>query len=75
MDQILFYLFSALALGSASYFVFAKNPLYSILSLIVTFFYNCSVIHFTECSVSWDYTNYCLRRSHYGAILICTYDA
>ncbi len=38
MDQILFYLFSALALGSASYFVFAKNPLYSILSLIVTFF-------------------------------------
>ena len=38
MDQILFYLFSALALGSASYFVFAKNPLYAILSLIVTFF-------------------------------------
>ena len=38
MDQILFYLFSALALGSASYFVFAKNPLYSILSFIVTFF-------------------------------------
>ncbi len=38
MDQILFYLFSALALGSASYFVFAKNPLYSILSLIITFF-------------------------------------
>jgi NADH-quinone oxidoreductase subunit J len=31
-------LFSALALGSASYFVFAKNPLYAILSLIVTFF-------------------------------------
>ena len=38
MDQILFYLFSALALGSASYFVFSKNPLYAILSLIVTFF-------------------------------------
>ena len=38
MDQILFYLFSALALGSASYFVFAKNPLYSLLSLIITFF-------------------------------------
>ncbi len=38
MDQILFYLFSALALGSAAYFVFARNPLYAILSLIVTFF-------------------------------------
>lgn len=38
MDQILFYLFSAIALGSAVYFVFARNPLYSILSLIVTFF-------------------------------------
>ena len=38
MDLILFYLFSALALGSAAYFVFARNPLYAILSLIVTFF-------------------------------------
>ena len=38
MDQILFYFFSALALGSAAYFVFARNPLYAILSLIVTFF-------------------------------------
>ncbi len=38
MDQILFYLFSALALVSAGYFVFARNPLYAILSLIVTFF-------------------------------------
>lgn len=38
MEQILFYIVSAIALVSAVYFVAAKNPLYSILSLIVTFF-------------------------------------
>ncbi len=38
MEQILFYFVSAIALGSAAYFVFARNPMYSILSLIVTFF-------------------------------------
>ena len=38
MEQILFYIVSGLALLSAGYFVFAKNPLYAILSLIVTFF-------------------------------------
>jgi NADH-quinone oxidoreductase subunit J len=38
MEQIIFYLVAAIALISASYFVFAKNPLYAILSLIVTFF-------------------------------------
>ena len=38
MELILFYLVSGIALASAGYFVFAKNPLYAILSLIVTFF-------------------------------------
>ena len=38
MEQVLFYLVSGIALLSAGYFVFAKNPLYSILSLVVTFF-------------------------------------
>ncbi|MBS1549156.1 MAG: NADH-quinone oxidoreductase subunit J [Bacteroidetes bacterium] len=38
MELILFYLVAAIALLSAGYFVFAKNPLYAILSLIVTFF-------------------------------------
>ncbi|MGP1500687.1 NADH-quinone oxidoreductase subunit J family protein [Bergeyella cardium] len=38
MEQFLFYLVSGVALCSAVYFVFAKNPLYSLLSLIVTFF-------------------------------------
>ncbi|WP_124640788.1 MULTISPECIES: NADH-quinone oxidoreductase subunit J [Amniculibacterium] len=38
MEQILFYFVAAIALISASYFVFAKNPLYAILSLIITFF-------------------------------------
>jgi NADH-quinone oxidoreductase subunit J len=38
MEQIIFYFVAAIALISASYFVFAKNPLYAILSLIVTFF-------------------------------------
>ena len=38
MDQILFFLVAFIAIASAVYFVFAKNPLYSILSLIVTFF-------------------------------------
>jgi NADH-quinone oxidoreductase subunit J len=38
MEQYIFYFLGALALMSASYMVFAKNPLYAILSLIVTFF-------------------------------------
>ncbi len=38
MEQILFYLLGGSALASAVYFVFAKNPLYAILSLIVTMF-------------------------------------
>ena len=38
MEQIIFYFVAAIALLSAGYFVFAKNPLYAILSLIVTFF-------------------------------------
>lgn len=38
MEQIIFYFVSAIALVSAFYFVWAKNPLYSLLSLIVTFF-------------------------------------
>ncbi|SEF45666.1 NADH dehydrogenase subunit J [Halpernia humi] len=38
MEQILFFIVAFVACISAIYFVFAKNPLYSILSLIVTFF-------------------------------------
>ena len=38
MEQYIFYFLGALALMSAGYMVFAKNPLYAILSLIVTFF-------------------------------------
>lgn len=38
MEQILFYLIAGIALLSAGYFVFSKNPLYAILSLIITFF-------------------------------------
>lgn len=38
MEQFLFFLVSGIALASAVYFVSAKNPLYAILSLIVTFF-------------------------------------
>lgn len=38
MDLILFFLVATLAVSSAVYFVFAKNPLYAILSLIVTMF-------------------------------------
>ena len=38
MDQFLFFLVAFLAVSSAIYFVFARNPLYAILSLIVTMF-------------------------------------
>ncbi len=38
MEQILFFFVSFLALASAFYFVFARNAMYAILSLIVTFF-------------------------------------
>lgn len=38
MEQFLFLFIALVAVASAVYFVFAKNPLYAILSLIVTFF-------------------------------------
>jgi NADH-quinone oxidoreductase subunit J len=38
LTQILFYFLSALAIGSALFVVVSKNPIYSVLSLIVTFF-------------------------------------
>jgi NADH-quinone oxidoreductase subunit J len=38
MEQIIFFVVALLAITSGFYFVFAKNPLYSILSLIITFF-------------------------------------
>ncbi len=38
MEQILFFIVAFCAVASAIYFVFAKNPLYSILSLIITMF-------------------------------------
>lgn len=38
MEQIIFFFVAFLALVSAFYFVFAKNALYAILSLIITFF-------------------------------------
>lgn len=38
MEQIIFFLVAFLGVASAVYFVFARNPLYSVLSLIVTFF-------------------------------------
>ncbi|MFC0344566.1 NADH-quinone oxidoreductase subunit J family protein [Epilithonimonas hispanica] len=38
MDQFLFFLVAFFAISSAVYFVFARNPLYAILSLIVTMF-------------------------------------
>lgn len=38
MEQIIFFLVAFLAIASAVYFVFVRNPLYSVLSLIVTFF-------------------------------------
>ena len=38
MEQILFFFVAFVAIASAVYFVFARNPLYSILSLIVVMF-------------------------------------
>lgn len=38
MEQIIFFFVAFLALASGFYFVFARNAIYSILSLIVTFF-------------------------------------
>ncbi len=38
LTQILFWILSALAIGSALMVVFSKNPVYSVLFLIVTFF-------------------------------------
>lgn len=38
MEQIIFFIVALMAVTSAVYFVLARNPLYAILSLIVTFF-------------------------------------
>lgn len=38
MDQFLFFAVAAIAVISASFFVFSRNPMYAILSLIVTMF-------------------------------------
>lgn len=38
MEQILFFIVAFIAVASAFYFVFARSPMYSILSLIVTMF-------------------------------------
>ncbi len=38
MDQILFFVVAAIAVTSAFFFVFSKNPMYAILSLILTMF-------------------------------------
>jgi NADH-quinone oxidoreductase subunit J len=38
MELIIFFIIAFLAISSAVYFVFARNPLYAILSLIVTMF-------------------------------------
>ncbi|MDL1914190.1 MAG: NADH-quinone oxidoreductase subunit J [Bergeyella sp.] len=38
MEQIIFYFISGITVLSALFFVFSRNPLYAILSLIVTFF-------------------------------------
>lgn len=38
MDQILFLILSALAIGGALTVIFSKNPVYSVLALVLTFF-------------------------------------
>lgn len=38
MEQILFFFVAFIAIASAVYFVFSRNPMYAILSLIVTMF-------------------------------------
>lgn len=38
MEQIIFFILAAIAVGSAVSFVFSKKPMYAILSLIVTMF-------------------------------------
>ena len=38
MEQILFFIVAAIAVISAGYFVFARNPMYALLSLILTMF-------------------------------------
>lgn len=38
MEEILFYLVSACSVISALFVIFSKNPMYSIIALIITFF-------------------------------------
>ncbi len=68
MEQILFFFVSFLALASAFYFVFARNAMYAILSLIVTFFFHRRALYFIECTVPRDCTNHRLCRRDHGFI-------
>jgi NADH-quinone oxidoreductase subunit J len=68
MDQFLFFLVAFLAIASAVYFVFARNPLYAILSLIVTMF-SIAGMYILLNAQFWNYPDHCLCRSDYGIFL------
>ena len=68
MEQILFLFVALVAITGAVYFVFARNPLYAILSLIVVMFSIAGLYIFIECAVPRDCTNHCLCRSDHGPI-------
>lgn len=67
MEQVLFFFVAFCAVASAVYFVFAKNPLYAILSLIVTMF-SIAGLYFIERAVFGNRSNHRLCRCNYGVV-------
>jgi len=63
-----FYLFSITAVMSALFVVVARNPVHSVLWLILTFFSAASLFVLMGASCN------CLRRSSSRLIFICCYD-
>ena len=71
--EILFWVLSALALFSALMVLISKNPVHSVLWLIVVFFCYIRALYFIECTVSRYCKPDCLCRRYYGVVFICDY--
>jgi len=72
ITQVLFWFLSILALLSAILVVISKNPVHSVLWLIIVFV-AISGHYIVECAVPGDREPDRLRRSHYGLVPFCVH--
>ena len=72
-EQILFILFGAVSLIGAIAVISFRHPIYSALSLIVTFFAPGRPICPTRCAFRCSCPSHCLCWCNYGAVPFCDY--